>query len=199
MIAFDTLPVGLFFGSFNPIHNGHLGIAHRILAEKYCREIWFVVSPCNPFKDEASLLPEDVRYSIVQAAIADFPAMKACDVEFDMPHPSYTADTLRRLTERFPSERFSLIMGGDNLLGFPRWKDYSWIERNFPILVYPRPGCPIEIPSGMHVTVVDAPLFPLSATEIRERLAQGEDLSTAVPAAALSLIRNAYVENSRVD
>ena len=85
MIAFDTLPVGLFFGSFNPIHNGHLGIAHRILAEKYCREIWFVVSPCNPFKDEASLLPEDVRYSIVQAAIADFPAMKACDVEFDMP------------------------------------------------------------------------------------------------------------------
>ncbi len=193
----DSLPVGLFFGSFNPIHNGHLGIARRVLAQKYCREVWFVVSPCNPFKNEASLLPEKVRYSIVQAAIAGLPAMKACDVEFDMPHPSYTADTLRRLIERFPAERFSLIMGGDNLLGFPSWKDYAWIERNFPILVYPRPGSPLEIPPGMHVTIVDAPLFPLSATEIRERLARGEDLSGEVPAAALPLIRNAYAGHSR--
>lgn len=193
----DSLPVGLFFGSFNPIHNGHLGIARRVLAQKYCREVWFVVSPCNPFKNEASLLPGKVRYSIVQAAIAGLPAMKACDVEFDMPHPSYTADTLRRLIERFPAERFSLIMGGDNLLGFPSWKDYAWIERNFPILVYPRPGSPLEIPPGMHVTIVDAPLFPLSATEIRERLARGEDLSGEVPAAALPLIRNAYAGHSR--
>lgn len=187
-----ALTVGLFFGSFNPIHNGHLGIARSLLAGRYCREVWFVVSPCNPFKTETSLLPERERYAIVQAAIAGEQGMRACDVEFDMPKPSYTADTLRRLEMLYPGMRFLLIMGGDNVARFPGWKDYQWIEHHVPILVYPRPGVKPALPPEMNATLVDAPLFSVSATDVRNFVCQGKDITAYVPSSALPLILVAY-------
>ena len=188
----ESLPVGLFFGSFNPIHNGHVGIARALLEGGWCREVWFVVSPRNPFKREEGLLPEEERLAIVEAAIAGERGMRACDAEFDMPRPSYTADTLRRLMAARPGERFALVMGADNVARFTGWKDYRWIEGHVPIFVYPRRDARVELPPEMGATLVDAPLFPLSATEIRGRLRRGEDVSAYVPAGALPLVAAAY-------
>ena len=183
--------VGLFFGSFNPIHNGHVGIARYLLEKKLCEEVWFVISPCNPFKVDRFLLPETDRLAIVSAAIGGIPGMKACDVEFSMSKPSYTVDTLRVLFDRYPGRRFALIIGGDNVPDFPKWKDYHWIEAHCSIFVYPRPGM-VNSEESPSMTFIDAPLFPLSATEIREMIRKGDDISSLVPSEALSLIWKLY-------
>jgi len=183
--------VGLFFGSFNPIHNGHVGIARYLLEKKLCEEVWFVISPCNPFKVDRFLLPETDRLAIVSAAIGGIPGMKACDVEFSMSKPSYTVDTLRVLFDRYPGRRFALIIGGDNVPDFPKWKDYHWIEAHCSIFVYPRPGM-VNSEESPSMTFIDAPLFPLSATEIREMIRKGDDISSLVPNEALSLIWKLY-------
>ena len=185
--------VGLFFGSFNPIHNGHVGIARYLLEKKLCEEVWFVISPCNPFKVDRFLLPETDRLAIVSAAIGGIPGMKACDVEFSMSKPSYTVDTLRVLFYRYPGRRFALIIGGDNVPDFPKWKDYHWIEAHCSIFVYPRPGM-VNSEESPSMTFIDAPLFPLSATEIREMIRKGDDISNLVPSEALSLIWKLYSE-----
>ena len=185
--------VGLFFGSFNPIHNGHVGIARYLLEKKLCEEVWFVISPCNPFKVDRFLLPETDRLAIVSAAIGGIPGMKACDVEISMSKPSYTVDTLRGLFDRYPGRRFALIIGGDNVPDFPKWKDYHWIEAHCSIFVYPRPGM-VNSEESPSMTFIDAPLFPLSATEIREMIRKGDDISNLVPSEALSLIWKLYSE-----
>ena len=185
--------VGLFFGSFNPIHNGHVGIARYLLEKKLCEEVWFVISPCNPFKVDRFLLPETDRLAIVSAAIGGIPGMKACDVEFSMSKPSYTVDTLRVLFDRYPGRQFALIIGGDNVPDFPKWKDYHWIEAHCSIFVYPRPGM-VTSEESPSMTFIDAPLFPLSATEIREMIRKGDDISNLVPSEALSLIWKLYSE-----
>ena len=185
--------VGLFFGSFNPIHNGHVGIARYLLEKKLCEEVWFVISPCNPFKVDRFLLPETDRLAIVSAAIGGIPGMKARDVEFSMSKPSYTVDTLRVLFDRYPGRRFALIIGGDNVPDFPKWKDYHWIEAHCSIFVYPRPGM-VNSEESPSMTFIDAPLFPLSATEIREMIRKGDDISNLVPSEALSLIWKLYSE-----
>ena len=183
---------GLFFGSFNPIHEGRVGIARYLLEKKLCEEVWFVISPCNPFKVDRFLLPETDRLAIVSAAIGGIPGMKACDVEFSMSKPSYTVDTLRVLFDRYPGRRFALIIGGDNVPDFPKWKDY-WIEAHCSIFVYPRPGM-VNSEESPSMTFIDAPLFPLSATEIREMIRKGDDISNLVPSEALSLIWKLYSE-----
>ena len=184
--------IAILGGTFNPIHNGHVGIARYLLEKELCEEVWFVVSPCNPFKVDRFLLPEIDRLAIVNAAIRGIPGMKACDIEFSMPKPSYTVDTLRVLFDRYPDRQFALIIGGDNVPDFPKWKDYRWIELHCSIFVYPRPGMitPVEGSAGM--TFIDAPLFPLSATEIREMIQKGDDISGLVPSEALSLIWKSY-------
>lgn len=183
---------GLFFGSFNPIHRGHVGIARYLLDEDLCDEVWFVVSPCNPFKVDRFLLPEARRLKIVEAAIGQDPRMAACDIEFAMPKPSYTVDTLHLLFSKYPDREFVLIMGEDNVAAFPKWKNYEWIVQHCPVYVYPRAGesAPEKLPPGMQL--VQAPLFPLSATEIRDMVEQGKDVSGWVPAEALSLIKEYY-------
>ena len=185
--------VGLFFGSFNPIHNGHVGIARYLLEKKLCEEVWFVISPCNPFKVDRFLLPETDRLAIVSAAIGGIRGMKACDVDFFMSKTSYTVDTLRVLFDRYPGRRFALIIGGDNVPDFPKWKDYHWIEAHCSIFVYPRPGM-VNSEESPSMTFIDAPLFPLSATEIREMIRKGDDISNLVPSEALSLIWKLYSE-----
>lgn len=183
---------GLFFGSFNPIHCGHLQIASYLLNHGLCDRIWFIVSPQNPFKKDASLLPEKERFRIVETAISGDPRMKASDIEFTLPRPSYTVDTLQKLSATFPDRNFSLIIGADNLKDFHRWKDYPSIAARYKIFVYPRPGIDL---TGIHypnVTFIEAPLFSVSSTEIREKIRNRTDISPFVPASALDLILRSY-------
>lgn len=190
-IGQNVRPVtGLFFGSFNPIHVGHVGIARYLLEEGLCDEVWFVLSPCNPFKIDRFLLPETKRLEIVKAAIREDTRMKACDVEFTMPKPSYTVDTLRLLLDKYPDRKFVLVIGEDNVSAFPKWKDSSWILENYSIFVYPRFGGQVNLLSGMRL--IHAPLFPLSATEIREMIMERRDITGLVPGDALPLIKEFY-------
>jgi len=187
----DVRPVtGLFFGSFNPIHAGHVGIARYLLEEGLCDEVWFVVSPCNPFKIDHILLPETKRLEIVKAAIREDNRMKVCDIEFTMPKPSYTVDTLRLLLDKYPDRKFVLVIGEDNVSAFPKWKNSSWILENCPVFVYPRLGGQVNLLPGMRL--IHAPLFPLSATEIRDMIMAGRDVTGLVPGDALPLVKEFY-------
>lgn len=184
--------VGLFFGSFNPIHNGHLLIASYLLEKGYCTKVWFIVSPQNPWKEDHSLLDEQQRLEIVRKAIGGDKRMEACDIEFTMPRPSYTYQTLQALKEKYPGEHFALIIGGDNLLRFHQWQNYRQILSEFPILVYPRLGIPVPDKTEPNITVVDAPMSDLSSTLIRQKVAEGKDISSDVPAGAVELIIKTY-------
>jgi nicotinate-nucleotide adenylyltransferase len=130
--------IGLFFGTFNPIHVGHLVIANYMAQRTEIDEVWFVVSPHNPLKNKKSILPDYHRYRLITEAIEDNPLLRASNIEFDLPQPSYTIDTLTYLTEKYPIKRFSIIMGEDNLRTFHKWKNHEQIIENFGILVYPR-------------------------------------------------------------
>ncbi len=143
------IETGLFSGSFNPIHMGHLMLAGYISAFTYVDEVWFVVTPHNPLKVKESLLPDDIRLEMARLALADYDNLKVSDVEFRMPRPSYTSDTLNALTQEHPDRRFSLIIGGDNWLLFDKWKDYEQIMERYQILIYPRPGENIRIPKRL--------------------------------------------------
>ena len=188
----DMEPVGLFFGSFNPIHNGHLAIARYLLKEGYCRKVWFVVSPQNPWKEDRTLLDEEKRLEIVKASIEQEPGMEVCDVELSMQRPSYTYQTLQVLSQKFPARRFALIMGADNLLYFHLWRNYEEIQANYLILVYPRPNVDVKGVNIHNINMIDAPLSTISSTEIRGKIQAGNDISSLVSAHALSLILNNY-------
>lgn len=183
---------GLFFGSFNPIHNGHLAIARHLLDKGYCTRIWFVISPQNPWKKDSALLGEEQRFEIVAAAIQGDPRMEACDAEFAMPRPSYTYQTLQLLSEKYPHRKFALIVGGDNWQQFHLWKNHQDIADRYPILVYPRPDRPEAPCHGTAAIQVEAPLLTVSSTAVRHKLSRGEDISTEVPASALNLIQKYY-------
>lgn len=187
-----TLPTALLFGSFNPIHRGHLQIARYLLNEGYCAQVWFVVSPQNPWKADADLLDEELRLEMVSRAIAGDPRMQACDIEFTMPRPSYTYRTLCTLRERHPDTPFALAIGGDNLERFPEWRRAEEILAAFPLLVYPRPGMAIPAWAKDKVTVVPAPLTAISSTEIRRKVRAGEPLTDEVPDAIRPLVEKYY-------
>lgn len=184
--------VGLFFGSFNPLHNGHLKIAEYLLDVGYCTEVWFVVSPQNPWKADRSLLEEKKRLELVTAAIGNDIRMKAVDIEFYMPRPSYTYRTLKVLQANYPNTNFALVIGGDNLLRFHEWRNATEILEQFPILVYPRPGITLaDYPSG-NIMLVDAPLSDISSTEIRRKVKASEDISNDVPSGIVDLVKRYY-------
>lgn len=138
------MKIGLFFGSFNPIHVGHLIIANHFLNETDLDKIWMVVSPQNPLKSEHSLLNEYHRLHLVQLATENDNRIKASDVEFSLPRPSYTCDTLIHLQEKYPEHHFVVIMGSDSFQNIHRWKNYTFITNHYPIYIYDRPGHPIE-------------------------------------------------------
>lgn len=188
----SPLPIGLFFGSFNPLHNGHVAIADYLLEHGYCREIWFVVSPRNPWKEDGSLLEENKRLAIVQAAIAGKTGMAASDLEFNMPRPSYTYQTLRAFRQKYPDTPFALIIGGDNLQRFHEWRHHREILNTCPLLVYPRPGIPLPPLTEGNIRLVNAPLTPVSSTAIRQMVKTGKDISSLVPPEALPLILKYY-------
>jgi nicotinate-nucleotide adenylyltransferase len=171
------MTVGLFFGSFNPIHIGHLAIASYMLAFTEMDELWFVISPHNPFKKRQNILSENDRLHLVNLAIEGHPAYRSCDIEFRMPKPSYTVDTLARLTDKYPQREFSLIMGSDNLAQFHKWKNSEAIVANFHRYIYPRPEtAPQFLEHIPNASVVDAPLMDISSTFIRQAIADGKDI-----------------------
>lgn len=167
------MKVGLFFGSFNPLHVGHLIIANTVRGYTQLNQVWFVVSPQNPFKTTKSLLPDVDRLRMVELAIEDNFDLRACNVEFSMPKPSYTVDTMAYLTERYPQHQFYLIMGNDNLAHFHKWKNYKQILEYTGIFTYPRPhvdqsAMQEEIKNHPKIEMVEAPLLDISATFIRK-------------------------------
>lgn len=177
--------VGLFFGSFNPIHVGHLIIANTIVEKAGLDSVWFVVSPQNPFKEKKSLLHEFDRYDMVKLAIEGNDKLDVTDIEFKLPQPSYTIDTLTHLKEKFPSYDFSIIMGGDNLTNFHKWKNYESILEYHNVIVFPRPGSevPTQYRDNRKVTITETPLLQLSATYIRKQIKSNKSTQYLLPEA----------------
>jgi nicotinate-nucleotide adenylyltransferase len=172
---------GILSGSFNPPHIGHLAIANYMLEYEGLDELWFIVSPHNPLKDAGSLVPEDQRLEMVQIAIRDEPRFHASDIEFTLPRPSYTINTLDTLSQRYPDREFYLIMGSDNLLLLDRWKEHERLVSTYKILVYPRPGYPTGDISNPNIRIVEAPLLDISSTVIRESFRHGRQLRYWLP------------------
>ena len=181
--------IGLFFGSFNPIHIGHLILANYILENSDMDELWFVVSPQNPFKEKKSLLKDHNRLDMVEIAIRNYPKMRASNVEFSLPTPSYTVDTLTYLNEKYPDYSFSLIMGEDNLKSLHKWKNYEILLKNHHIIVYPRvskndaPNSETvsELKNHENISLIDAPIIELSATEIRNMIKDNKNVRPMLP------------------
>ena len=184
---------GLFFGSFNPVHLGHLAIAGYMAEFTDMDEVWFVVSPQSPVKKKEQMLDGRQRLMMLNLAIENNPRLRATDIEFSLPLPSYTIHTLLHLKEKYPAREFSLIMGADNLAGLHRWKNHEQILGNYKIYVYPRPGSDAGI-YGDHPAVIftEAPLMEISASFIRNAVKEGRDVSFLMPEAAYNYMREMH-------
>ena len=176
------MKIGLFFGSFNPIHLGHLAIANYMVEYTDLEQVWFVVSPQNPFKEKKNLLAEYHRYELVLRAIGDDPSIRATNIEFTLPKPSYTIDTLTYLSEKNPGKELAIVMGADGLGAFRKWKNYKQIIQHYHRYVYPRSGTdPGNLPNMENVSLVDAPLIGISSSFIRKAIRDGKDVRHFLP------------------
>lgn len=175
------MKIGLYFGSFNPIHIGHLIIANHILNETELQKIWFVVSPQNPFKTSESLLNEYDRLHLARKAVEEDNRLKINDIEFSLPKPSYTIDTLTYLTEKHPTYEFSIIMGSDSFQNIGKWKNTEVILKNYSFIVYKRPGFEIDNKLNAKLYLLNAPLLEISATHIRGLIKKGKSIKYLVP------------------
>ncbi|MBC9910899.1 nicotinate (nicotinamide) nucleotide adenylyltransferase [Chitinophaga varians] len=181
--------IGLYFGSFNPIHTGHLIIANYVAYNTDLDKVWFVVSPQNPLKTSSTLLNEHDRFHLVELAIKDEPRLRASNIEFSLPRPSFTVDTLAYMGEKFPTQEFAIIMGSDSFQNLPRWKNYMHIVQHYPIYVYRRPGHDITDTYGARVEILDAPMLDISATDIRQWIKQGKSVRYMVPDNVINYIQ----------
>lgn len=175
------MEIGLYFGSFNPIHHGHLIIATFIHQHTNLKEVWFVVSPQNPFKPSATLLNEHHRLFLVQEAIEGEAGLRASNIEFQLPRPSYTVDTLTYLREQYPQNQFSVILGSDAYQNFYRWKNPEAILKYHPLIIYKRPGYEVGEIDKEKITVLDAPLLEISSTYIRKLIKNKQSIRYLVP------------------
>lgn len=175
------MKIGLYFGSFNPVHNGHLIIAKHILNSTDIRQVWFIVSPHNPLKKSSQLLNEYHRLHLVQIAIDDEYDLKVSNVEFGLPKPSYTIDTLTHLSEKYPGHSFSVIMGSDSFCNIEKWKNYKNLLSHYQLVIYKRPGFEITQTHDARLTMLDAPLLEISSTHIRELIKKRKSIRYLVP------------------
>jgi len=170
----------LFGGTFNPLHNGHLAIAQSVLEQNLADEVWMLVTPCNPWKKNQDLPDDRLRYDMVAQAVKDLDHVFASDYEFNLPKPSYTANTLRHISADYPDRKFILTIGADNWVKFNDWREADFILGNYDIIVYPRKGFSIkEIPGN--VSLLDCPLMDISSTEIRQMIKDGKNIDGLVP------------------
>jgi nicotinate-nucleotide adenylyltransferase len=188
------MQIGLFFGSFNPIHIGHLALANYIVENSALQQIWFVVSPQNPFKDKKSLLNENLRYDLVYETIKNDERFGVSNIEFSMPKPSYTSNTLVAFAEKFPLHQFSIIMGEDNLQSLHKWKNADFIQNNYSIYVYPRLNVKVEnLIQNQNIIHVNAPIIEISSSMIREGIQKGKKYNHLIPLPAWEIIeKNGY-------
>ena len=185
--------IGIFGGSFNPIHNGHIALCKAFLAQCNLDEVWLMVSPQNPLKINTALLDDEQRFRLAQKAIENEAGIKACDYEFHLPRPSYTWNTLQSLTNDYPHCRFTLLIGGDNWACFDRWYRSEDILSNYQIAIYPRSGSKIDAKQlPPNVSLINTPLFDISSTEIRQRVAAGQTISGMVPESILEEVNLLY-------
>lgn len=183
------LITGLFFGSFNPIHIGHLVIANYMANYTDLKEVWFVVSPHNPLKQKSGLADMYDRLEMARLATENAPHLKVSDIEFKLPQPSYTIDTLTHLKEKFPEKEFALIMGADNLASFKKWKNYELLLENHQLFVYPRPGIDLsEWENHPSVTITATPQMEISSTFIRNAIKQEKSIQFLVPDAVIDFM-----------
>ena len=173
--------VGLYFGSFNPIHNGHLIIANHIVQNTVLDKLWFVVSPLNPFKSSDQLLNENQRYHLVQVAIEGETKLKASNIEFSLPRPSYTIHTLTYLKEKYPNDQFFIVMGSDGFQNIDKWKNSEYIINNYTFIIYPRPGFEIENKVAADIIITETPWLMISSTYIRKCLKENKSIRYLVP------------------
>ncbi len=185
----EPIRTALFGGTYNPLHNGHLAIARSVLEQGLADEVWLLVTPCNPWKSDQILLDDRLRYEMVAQAVKEMEGIRASDFEFKLDKPSYTANTLRRISADYPDRRFILTIGADNWVKFSNWRESGFILDNYPIIVYPRQDYPIESLSG-NVTLLDCPLMDVSSTQIRQMVKDGQPIDHLVPPAVESFIRN---------
>ena len=178
------LKTGIFSGSFNPVHIGHLALANWLCEFAGLDELWFLITPHNPLKDREELMDDQLRYELVEAAIAGYPKFRASDFEFSLPQPTYTIDTLRALDRTYPDRQFHFIMGADNWAFIKRWKESDVLISSYPILIYPRKGYEIILPANFpDIRAVEAPLMEVSSTFIRQSLKDGQDVRFFLPEA----------------
>ena len=175
------MSIGLYFGSFNPIHIGHLIIANHFLNFTDLKKVWFVVSPQNPFKEKDKLLNEYHRLHLLKLAIEEDNRLKALDIEFTLPRPSYTATTLIHLEEKYPEHQFSIIMGSDSFQNLHKWRNYETITKNYSVYVYLRPGFEVKNHVNARLHIIEAPLIQISATEIRKMIKEKKSIRYMVP------------------
>jgi nicotinate-nucleotide adenylyltransferase len=183
------MKIGLYFGSFNPIHNGHLIIANHVLNTTDLQQVWFVVSPQNPLKKSSTLLNEYHRLHLIKSAIEGEKNLKASSIEFNLPKPSYTIDTLTHLKEKFPQHEFAIIMGSDSFANLEKWKNYQVLMNDYNIYIYLRPGSMVDS-TQKNITILNAPLIEISSTRIRELIKVGKSIRYLVPDVVKEEIEN---------
>jgi nicotinate-nucleotide adenylyltransferase len=190
------MKIGMYFGSFNPIHVAHLIIANHILNETDIEKLWFVVSPQNPLKEESNLLNEYHRLHLVRLATEDDKRIKASEIEFSLPKPSYTTATLAHLADKYPGHEFCIIMGSDSFQNLHKWKNYEVIVKNYPLYVYIRPGFDVENNIGADLHVLNAPLLQLSSTQVRKYIKEEKSVRYMIPDKVLEEIeKGGYYKN----
>ncbi|RYY28562.1 MAG: nicotinate-nucleotide adenylyltransferase [Chitinophagaceae bacterium] len=175
------MKIGLYFGSFNPVHHGHLIIANHIVCNTNLDQVWFVVSPQNPLKHSSGLLNEYHRLHLVRLAIEGEDRLRVSDIEFHLPRPSFTIDTLTYLAEKYPKNTFTVIMGSDSYQNIGKWKNHHQLISNYDLLIYMRPGFPVDPLKASRITLLEAPLLEISATYIRNSIKNGKSIRYLLP------------------
>jgi nicotinate-nucleotide adenylyltransferase len=187
------MKIGLYFGSFNPIHIGHCIIANHVRQHHDLDQVWLIVSPHNPLKESKSLLNEYHRLHLVNLALEGAKGLKSSDVEFHLPRPSYTIDTLTYLVEKYPQHEFVVIMGSDSFANLPKWKNFSVLVERYAFLIFVRPGHPFLNPLEANAQPVTAPLLEISSTDIRNWIREGKSIQYLVPdAVRMEIEQNGY-------